>query len=295
MFGGNGNTMEFYLVSTDHLSEALWFKDDEDFKAGMNQVAVVTCLTGTTVLAFSLMSNHVHFVVEAGYAEAEAFINQFKRLYAAYYQRKYGVNKFLRRNRVDIQLLESYGESLERGIAYVLMNPVAANICLHPTGYRWSSCEVLFRERPANGRPLGDYSLREQARILHSRVRLPQKWFLGVDGYILPDSYVPVRFVESLFRTPKRLSYFLNNSSKAKVRLRQGEEGLPSFRDQVILGALPDLCQSLFRKRRLEDLSEGECAELIRQIRFRFSADFHQIARVLGIAYSEVAALFDSL
>ena len=285
--------MDFYLISTDHLCEQLWCKDDEDFKVAMNYIAVVVFITGVTVLGFALMSNHVHFVVEASYDAAENFINQYKRLYAAYYRRKYGVSKFLRRNKADIRLLEYREESVERGIAYTLMNPVAANICLHPTGYRWSSCESLFRERPAKGRPLKDFSQREQARILRSRIQLPQDWLLGEDGYILPDSFVAVRFVESLFRTPKRLVYFLNNSSKAKARLHQREEGLPSFRDQVILSALPDLSHSLFRKQRFEDLTEGERAELIHQIRFRFSADLHQIARILGLPYPEVARLLD--
>ena len=285
--------MEFYLISTDHLCEQLWFKDDEDFKVAMNYIAVVVFITGVTVLGFALMSNHVHFVVEASHKDAETFINQFKRLYAAYYRRKYGVSKFLRRNKADIRLLDYREESVERGIAYTLMNPVAANICLHPTGYRWSSCEPLFRERPAKGRPLKGFSQREQARILRSRIQLPEDWLLGEDGYILPDSFVAVRFVESIFRTPKRLAYFLNNSSKAKVRLNQREEGLPSFRDQVILSALPDLNQSLFRKPRFEELTEGERAELIRQVRFRFSADLHQIARILGLPYSEVTRLLD--
>ena len=35
--------------------------------------------------------------------------------------------------------------------------------------------------------------------------------------------------------------------------------------------------------------------ELARQIRFRFSADANQIARVCGLSYAEVARLLDSL
>lgn len=107
--------MEFFLISTDHLCEQLWFKDDEDFKAGMNFVAILAFVTGITVLSFSLMSNHVHFVVQATWEEAGAFINRFKQLYAFYYRKKYGIKKFLRRNGVDRQRLDVTGESLERG------------------------------------------------------------------------------------------------------------------------------------------------------------------------------------
>ena len=294
MFGRNGKTMEFYLVSTDHMSEALWFKDDEDFKAGMNQVAVVTSLTGTTVLAFSLMSNHVHFVLQSTREDAETFINRFKQAYSYYYWKKYGEKKFLRRNAVDFQRLEANGESLERGLAYTQMNPVAANICSHPSGYRWGTGDAFFRERPARGLRLGDLSLREQARILHSRVRLNPEWILSEDGYILPESYVPTKFVEKVFRTPARFNYFLNNSSKAKARMSQKELALPSFRDQTILAALPDLCRGLFRVDNPHLLSEEQLAELSRQLRFRFSADIHQIARILGKPYAEIVRLLNA-
>ena len=287
--------MEFYLVSTDHLSDALWFKDDEDFKAGMNQVAVVTSLTGITVLAFTLMSNHVHFVLQSTREDAENFINRFKQAYAYYYRNRYGEKKFLRRNAVDYQRLEANGESLERGLAYTQMNPVAANICSHPSGYRWGTGDVFFRDRSARGRRLGSLSLREQARILHSRIRLNPESILSDEGYILPESYVQVRFVENLFRTPSRFNYFLNNSSKAKARMNQKELTLPSFRDQTIIAALPDLCRGLFRVNNPNLLSEEQMAELSRQIRFRFSADIHQIARILGKPYSEIVRLLNAL
>ena len=286
--------MEFFLISTDHLCEQLWFKDDEDFKAGMNFVAILAFVTGITVLSFSLMSNHVHFVVQATWEEAGAFINRFKQLYAFYYRKKYGMKKFLRRNGVDRQRLDVTGESLERGIAYTQMNPVAANICLHVTGYRWGTGDCFFREKPAKGQRLGSLSFREQARILHSRIRLNQDWILSDDGYILPESYVPLQFVERVFRTPSRMNYFLNNSSKAKARMSQQESALPSFRDQTIIAAVPELCRSLFKIENLNLLDEHRQAELIRQIRYRFSADIHQIARVIGKTYSDIARLLDS-
>lgn len=286
--------MEFILISTDHLCEQLWFKDDEDFKTGMNYVAIITFTTGIKILSFSLMSNHVHFVVQATQREAEAFINHFKQIYANYYQRKYGAKKFLRRNGVDFQRLDVTRESLERAIAYTQMNPVAANICLHPTGYRWGTGDCFFREKPVKGQRLGNLSFREQARILHSRIRLNQEWMLSDDGYILPESYIPIPFVERVFRTPSRMNYFLNNSSKAKARMNQQEAALPSFRDQTIMAAVPELCRSLFRNESQNQLDERCQAELIRQIRYRFSADIHQIARVLGKSYAEITRLLDS-
>lgn len=103
-----------------------------------------------------------------------------------------------------------------------------------------------------------------------------------------------MRAVEELFRSPKRMNYFLASSSKARKRL-ESEEHLPAFRDQIILAARPDLCRSLFGKESFQELLPGERTEFMRQIRFRFSADINQIARVCGLSYAEAARLMDGL
>ena len=71
----NENHLEFQLVTTDHLSESIWFRDEQDFKVGMNYIAIISLATGINVLAFILMSNHVHLVLQCSKEEADAFIN----------------------------------------------------------------------------------------------------------------------------------------------------------------------------------------------------------------------------
>lgn len=283
--------MTFFLITTDHLETQLWFRDDEDFKAGMNCVAVVAFLLGIDVLAFILMSNHVHFVLASSEEEAWRFITEFKRLFSHYLSRKYQTRELLRGNGVDVRPLILGDESLERAIAYVQMNCVAANVCLNPADYPWGTGNCFFRTTPDKGRPLGEFSYRSLTRLLHTKQDLPAGWLLGDDGFILPGSYVNKGFVENLFRTPKRMSFFLQNSSKARRRLELKETELPSFRDQLILSAMADLCQSLFHQRDLGDLDAEQQAVLVSQIRRRFSADANQIARVTGIPYQEIARM----
>jgi hypothetical protein len=285
--------MYFYLITTDHLEDRLWFRDEEDFKTGMNYAATVAFLAGVNILAFILMSNHVHFVLECSGERARAFITEYKRLYSHYLSTKYRAAELLRRNSIDIQRLEPGDESLERAIAYVQMNCVAANICMNPADYRWGTGSTFFQPAPGMGRPLGSFSRRAQIRMLHSRVELPSDWTIGEEGYVLPGAYVGVRFVERLFRTPKRMNYFLVNSSKAKRRLALKEEGLPSFRDQVILAAIPDLCRTLFHQQEVADLNGEQQSVLVSQIRRRFSSDINQIARVTGIPLSDAARMLE--
>lgn len=287
-----------YLLTTEHLENGLWFREEADFKVAMNYVAIEAARhPDVAVLAFTLMSNHVHFVLKGLREGVEGFVNRFKHRYAIYYRRKYGVKKFLRRNELDVKEIPYDDEAPEKVIAYTVMNAVAAGICAHPSQYPWGTGHLYFSTPTTqNASRLKDFSIRAIKRITHSdEESLPENWHLGKDGYILPQDYVDVKSVEALFRRPQRMNYFLNTSSKAKKRLEIADGRLPAFRDQTILAALPDLCRSLFQKDLFQQLSVEEQSEFARQIRFRFSADATQIARVCGITYAQAARLLDGM
>ena len=147
---------KLWLITTEHLKAGLWFRDEEDFKVGMNFVALQAHASRVVVLSFILMSNHVHFVVKAdSKKDAEAFIEGFKHRYSLYLRYKYGVKEFLRGNDVQVDLISPYDEDPEKAIAYVEMNCVAAGICSHPSQYPWGTGGVFFNSRKPAGRPVG--------------------------------------------------------------------------------------------------------------------------------------------
>ena len=287
--------MSFHLVTTDHLSDRLWFKDTQDFVVAMNIVAVLSLRMNVSILAFILMSNHVHFVLAEDKAKALKFITEFKRLFSWYLTNKYGKREQLRRNDVDIRELSAYDESLERAIAYVQMNCVAAGLCLSPTDYRWGSGNCFFRASTLNGTPVRMLSRRKIRALTHSTEVIPKDWLFSQEGYILPDCYIARNFVQSLFRKPQRMLYFLEHSSKAAKRLSLSEQDIPSFKDQTIVAAIPDLCRALFRKNSFKELGPTEQTELLRQIRRRFSSNINQLCRITGLEYADAAKLLDSI
>lgn len=288
------NEKKVWLVTTDHLEDSLWFRDNEDFKVGMNYVAVQVALSKVTVLAFILMSNHVHFILYGTREEVLAFIHAYKMRCSRHLRNKYGLKETLRRNGVDVREIPLEEDTLERTIAYVQMNCVAANICSHPSQYSWGCGNAFFSAAQPGGTRLGDISARSKRRLLHCAVDLPDGWGMGSEGYILPECYLNVKYVEELFRTPRRMNFFLQNSSKARKRIESGEADLPSFRDQTVVAALPDLCRTLFGKPSFGELADAEQAEALRQLRFRFSCNADQLARVTGLTYEEVAKKLDT-
>ena len=285
---------EFWLVTTEHLEDRLWFRDGEDFKAGMNFVPIIAFEEKVDVVAFILMSNHVHFILHCSTDKAKVFVDSFKKAYSQYFRCRYGIPGLLRRNDVDIRPLTVGDESLERAIAYVHMNCVAANICLNPFEYRWGTGGCFFRSsEELEGSPASNLSKRLLIRLTHVKKSIPNHLVFDKTGYILPVSYVNIHLAEKIFRSPKRMAYFLNTSSKSRGKKDSSIRNIPSFKDQTILYAIPDLCQSMFNKNSVRSLSEEDLCELSRQIRYRFSADPHQISRVLGLTYDHVTSLLD--
>ena len=281
--------MRYFFISTKHLAQRLWFKDSEDFKTGMNYVAIVVAMTGVNVLAFILMSNHVHFLLECSKEDAERFIVLYKTLYGRYYRKKYGGQKLLRHNEADIQEVSWSAEALERVIAYIQQNCVAARICLYCNDYPWGTGGCFFNMRHVSSYKAGDLSARARIRLLKSTVAIPDNWLVCNDGYVVPQSYVCIDFVEKLFCTPTRMDYFLKNSSKSRCSL---EQTAPSFRDQVLLEAAKDLATSVFHKQ-FGVMNDNEKSEYLKTIRWRFSADINQICRILGISYQQASELLD--
>lgn len=283
----------YYLISTSHLCDRILFLDDKDFTAAMNLVAVTAHITGTCVITFVLMSNHVHFILYATKVEAISFIERFKHLYSMYFRHRYGPSRPLKGNSADIREVSGGNESTERAIAYVQMNPVAANICPHPSLYPWGCGCSFFNPKADRGRTIESISVRSQRTLLHSNVRLPGDYVLLDEGFISPRSYIPIKKVESVFRTSNRYNFFLNNSSKAKSRME--DSAVPSFRDQVINNAIQDLCHSLFRTDDFKSLNNEDATDLLKQLRWRFSADIAQLARITGLPYRQITAMIESL
>lgn len=287
--------MRFYLVTTDHLTDRLLFRDDEDFKAGMNFTPVIALALNVLVVAFILMSNHVHYVIGCRRrSEALAFITQFKDLYGRYFCKKYKVKNFLRRLNVDISELEEGDGGLENGVAYVLMNSVAAKICISASDYPWGSGNCYFNQNSIRGARIDTMSRRTRIKLMHSKKEVKPGWIITDDGYIEPRSYVAVKTVEAVYRTPGQMRHALYNSSKAKARM-ETSAGMPAFRDQIILESLKDLCNNLFGKKQIEVLTQEEQSELLKQIKWRFSADIKQICRVTGIPQEKAVTMLDSL
>mgnify|MGYP002623642010 CR=1 FL=1 len=214
-----------YFISTEHLEDGLWFREEDDFKVAMNYVAIEAAHhPQVVVLAFILMSNHVHFVLKGTRKDVVDFVESFKQRYSLYYQKKYGTKEFLRRNGVDIKEIPYENEAPEKVIAYVQMNSVAANICAFCNQYPWGTGNLFFNASTPKGIKIGSMSDRAKQKALHSNyTKLPDHWILGENGYIIQGPGYPCRFARSLPEPfPERVLLCVNG--RRTVRISQATE-----------------------------------------------------------------------
>jgi putative transposase len=114
------------------------FFDTIDFEAGLRLLARTAQRHGWVVLAYCLMTNHLHLVVRLTKPGMSAGMRELVGGYAARTNRRHGRRGHLFENRFSSTLIESEAHLLE-SLRYVVLNPVRARICRRPDEWRWSS------------------------------------------------------------------------------------------------------------------------------------------------------------
>ena len=285
--------MACFHIYTKGLEDRDIFLDRDDFVAGMNILAVV-CISlniNISLLAFVLMSNHVHFVVRCSSVQkAEKFIWLYKNLLSRYLRQRYGWTKYLHRLETSIQSIPS-DDNLKRLIAYVLMNPVKAGINCVPTGYEWSSAQCYFSNTDftLGTVPIKVFSSRQLRKILHSNKKAPDNWMLTPMGYIAPKCYVDYPAVEKHFMTSRSFEYFLSSSLSAK----KGAHDNITFSDTIIRSTMIELLEKKYGVKSIGELNTLLLKSLTRELRGRFGSPVQQLARVMELSISEIIKLVE--
>lgn len=91
-----------------------------------------------TCLAFCLMTNHYHVILELHETNLSAGMHRLNWLYALRFNERYGHVGHLFESRFHSRSVET-AEQLMGVLRYVALNPVRAGLCDDPAGWAWSS------------------------------------------------------------------------------------------------------------------------------------------------------------
>lgn len=277
-------SIRYFHICTDGRTLPWMFQDDRDFIAGVNRIGICCLRTGVRVIAYVLMDNHVHFVLQGTMPQCKAFITLYKQLSGTWIHIRYGLNGFLRLLPTNILLLETE-ERLLNTIAYIDRNPVVAGYPYLATEYLWGSARYVFKDSREEivTKPLSALSCRRQRALLGTRVPMPGDWRINENGMLCPESFIDASVIESYFKTPGRYSYFLSKKLEGIVE----QEFELSQRTLI-----PDIeLREIVRKMTFQDYGKDSVTELdinarlsiARKLRYNYGSTLKQIARMVHL------------
>lgn len=278
----------FHHVYIKGLEDNIIFRKREDYIAGMNYVALCTFCTGISMLAFTLMSNHFHYVVYGTTEEVMEFINSYKLLISRYIHNTYGTERLLRRVSTGCKTIENTNDALRTIIAYVLRNHIKAGINQSVQGYEWSSgnCYFCGRDLLEGTVSVSEIGTREYRMMMKSKVRLDSSYRVNSSGYIEPASFVCVGFVEKCFGRTRNFDYFIYKTGSSR-----SSEGPVDFTDDLVLAGLKEILFKKYETGDLKDVGPGANKDILLMLKRQFNCSPKQLARIMKMNLKEVMAV----
>ena len=250
----------------------------------MNRIAICSLRFKIIILAFVLMHNHFHFVIQADSGEeARLFINEFKRLTGQYLAHQYGLRSSL--VRLSIKIIPVPDEAyLKTLIAYVVKNPTQARLDMFFT-YPWGTGRLYFCEdiRPQNQ----THGARFVREIIHTHETLPAHWIVS-DDLILPENYVAVDQVEKLFKSTRSYMYFLSLNKDEELEREFGEWNEINLSDTELRAERSRITKEMFGSSSLREVSAPDRLIIAKMLRRKYLCSKKQIARIVHLPYEVV-------
>lgn len=275
--------MNYYHICTEGSKDSIIFRDDEDYIAAMNYIAISCVERPMNLLAFSVMSNHLHFILQSDYMTAKKFIAIVKRRCSLRLGKRYGEKCVFSTKQHPNSIIEiTNNEYLKSSIAYVLRNPLK-HIGSFIWAYPWSSLEAYFNGKIYSESRLTDNSKRKNSRILHSHFEASKTSLtMNYSGYIPPKEFVDFKQVESIFKTPRAMLYSLNKDKDTEFEISMSSRKYV-VSDSEILKKLPNILQNNFGVVSIDLLQIEQRLSLVEILRKSFNSSTKQIARILRI------------
>jgi putative transposase len=121
----------------------LIFLCNQDRLLYLHMIGEVVRRTGWRVLAYCLMANHVHLLLETPRPNLGAGMQRLHGLYAQTFNRRHGHRGHLFQGRFKSVTVRTDAQLLQVA-RYIARNPVEAGLCARPVLYPWSSHAALL-------------------------------------------------------------------------------------------------------------------------------------------------------
>lgn len=286
------NGSPFYHVCTTPIEDDVLFRTREDYVLVNNIIAIALFLSGVRLLAYAIMDNHLHFILEARKSDCALFYEAVHGMLMNYYTRHGRAASFAKMEPKYIDIT-SLGQLLTE-IAYVIRNPFVVRTDVNLLAYPWTSGYLYFNPMTdTSGEPASTLSGRRLRAFIHSRTltQLDER-ILVQDGKANPASFVDYKRVELFFGNARdfQMQVYKNVEAQVETSNRLGEK--PMLNDQEMLSVAFKLCRSLFSVNQMKNLTEDQKKRLAKTLKDEFGGSNKQIARCTNLPLPTVNAMF---
>lgn len=284
----------FYHLCTEPLEDGLIFENDEERKVAINLIATTAKEFHIGILAYALMSNHFHFIIQGELVDGLAFFNRLRKRLSNFLSRR-GRPGVLDLVEVDPET-PAIGSltQLRNEIAYVIRNPYVVRVDVNPLAYPWCSGFLYFNPfltDLASTKP-EDLTYKEKREITRSPNPELDPSFRIRNGMIAPESFVNYRLVERLFPNARKFTWwvFKNVEAQCEVASRLGES--PNLNDDELFLTAQQISKSQFGYDSVKELPQQQRRELAIILKNKWGASNGQAARIAKLEQRIVDALF---
>lgn len=275
----------YWHLSTNGENSQIIFKCTADFAAAINVLAICLPIYGVRLIAFVIMNNHIHLVVEGKLEDVLNAFREFCRRLGRYFSKK-GQDGILDGFDCGEPIALTSLAFLRAAIAYVHRNPSAARTDALAYSYPWSSGPYYFSELMnfLKGEPFGDLTLKARREVFQGRVLpMPENYYMLSLGFISPASFVDIRKGESMFRNAADYNGRLNRPDKDVCLIARLNRSSSVLNYEEGFSVALRLAGTKFNVHRLDELTPAQKVDIAKELWYDYRLSEEHIARLLKI------------
>ena len=272
------------------------FHNEKEFKVAMNIVALASVVfPDIIVLAFELMSNHLHFAL---CGERERILLWFRKLISIL-----KMHPELEASKENIAALKEKiipVENLENArnvIAYINRNGFIVDYDHTPYSYPWGANRYFFNNEAKLRYDImkARTSTRSRRQMFHSNLAESIQGIYLLDGYVSPMCFCDIRKSESLFRNAQHyFSKIAKSVESGNTIAREIGESL-YYLDSELYSIVVSKCAKEYGINKPAMITPEAKIAIAKQMRFEYNASAKQISRILRMEIDSVQRLFPQI
>jgi putative transposase len=137
----------FHVYARGNAKQAVYL-DDVDRLTYLRLLGTTVTKRSWRCLAYCLMENHVHLLVETPNANLAVGMQWLHGIYARTFNERHGRVGHLFQGRYGAERIKTEGQ-LWAVLRYIGLNPVEAGLCERPGDWRWGSYAAMRTAAPA--------------------------------------------------------------------------------------------------------------------------------------------------